>query len=182
MSKLNGNLRHLAGNELYFSEIGGNVEYKMLTNTLIIHSKIDFTKEKSVVYKALLEWRAMHPFLNTSVEYEDEARTKAHFKRIEEKYNFENILFLSLSNEEKEFQENLDSSDDKFILKLLIEREANIQIDVTAGILWRFVFFKFQHTKTEDGRFKYAIIFSVKHTVSDLKNQFDNLYGECFLI
>jgi hypothetical protein len=169
--------RQLAGNELYFSEKGGYVDYKELTNSLILHSKIDFNNDKSIVQRALLKWKAMHPLLNVKVEYKDEKT--ARFKAIEEEYKFENILFLSLGSNE---QTKCDSSDDDLVFRILVEREANVNIDVTAEILWRMVFYKFKNTVIEDGKFKYAIILTVKHTIADFKNLFDHLYGKILFI
>ena len=120
------------------------------------------------------KWQSIHPLLNVCVEFGDEEKTSAGFKIIDKENDLKNMLFLSLAGEKNELKEE----DDEFVWKMLVERESNIKFDITKDYMWRLTFFKFNNTKLESGNlFKYAINLTVQHVISDLKNQFDQVFG-----
>jgi hypothetical protein len=172
-------IRKLSGNEYWFAAHGKD-EYKILTNSVIVNSKLDFNTEQAVVQQAVSKWRKTHPLLNVNVQF-NEDKSEAHFVNLHREYNFENVFYLSLRKKEGQPIKMNDEEED-FIFKLLVQRESSMLIDVAIDVLWRLTFFKFRTCPDANGRFKYAIFLTVHHTITDLKNEFDNFLGKQLLL
>jgi hypothetical protein len=168
-------IRKLSGNEYWFAKHDKD-EYKVLTNSTIVYSKLDFNTEQLVIQQAVDKWRKTHPLLNANITFNAD-RSEAHFVNLHRDYNYANISYLTLRNKDSQHIE-MNSEEEDFVFKLLIQREASISIDTSSEILWRLVFFKYSNSPDANGRFKYSIFLSVHHTITDLKNQFDNFVGK----
>jgi hypothetical protein len=167
----NSIIRQLVDNEFFFA-----VQQKILTNSTVVYSKIDFNNEQELVRQAVSKWREIHPLLSCNVKF-NEDRSEAHFVNLHRDYDFQNISFLSLTNQQDQLAEMSDE-EERFVFRMLVQREANLPIDVTTDILWRLTFYKYKQSADAKGRFKYSMFLSVHHTISDLKNEFDNLFGK----
>jgi hypothetical protein len=150
--------------------------FKMLINNLIVHSKIDLFMHQNQVLNAIKNWKAMHPFFNVNVYLDEHDKYEAYY-RYKEDYNLENVKFLSLKSQNESL---IDSEDENYAFKLIIERESFLKFNVQSDLLWRLVLFRFRtRDKEQDSTrpFKYGIIFNSHHGISDLKKNFLNFTG-----
>jgi hypothetical protein len=175
MSSNNNKIRDCGPMEYYFANNKYD-SYKMLINNFIVHSKIDLFEHQNQVFNAIKNWKTMHPFLNVNVYLDEHEKHEAYYRYKEDNanYNFENVKFLSLKSHDESL---IDSEDENYAFKLIIERESFLKFNVQCDLLWRLVFFRFR-TKDEEKDstrpFKYGIIFNTQHLISDFKNHLVN--------
>jgi len=161
-------LRPLGKGEISFASERGS--FNNLVNCLIVTSKIDLNANPSLIKRAIEEWKRLHPLLNAKIEKNDEQGQFLFVLAQDEKLqdSMHNVKLLSFEDDSSELTST--------ICHLLFELETTMNLNVFEELLWRIKFFKLNEgIEKECAVFKYAVIFTIHHCITDRRNKYMNL-------
>ena len=162
-------IRKLGQNEKIFhgqSDINRSYIYR----SFIITSEVNLYENVDLVYKAIDEWKRIHPLLRCRVlsKTNPENNTKEGYfaYATDEKIkSHANVNYLKYKSNSSKTCED--------IWKLLVEREATLPLDGENGLLWRLTFLEVKNlSKPGHSNFVYAVILAFDHAIMDGRSSY----------
>lgn len=151
MDKISDNfkpIRKMGNLEIYFLN---NQNRRLVTYCLKLKSKINLNDNQDLVLKAIKEWKKLHPFLRCKVTsiLNEQRNNKEHYFCYQDDDSNKNIKFISL--------------EDKESVKLIVEKEPHLEIDINNELMWR-ILICIVNDDIEKGQY---LIFTIHHSIMD---------------
>lgn len=154
-------IRKMDAFEKYFSDDIKNLG-AISVSVCNLTTKVDLFDYQNSINESVKYWQQTQPFLCSRVTSPNELDSSFEYMSNEQIRNSSNISYLYFKRDL--IQQSVDNC--KNYVKLLVEREFTIPIDVENGPLWRIMFIK-TNESVSDGLFNFDFIITSSHCFFD---------------